>query len=55
MFKKVQKIFFLTVLLLCSSKIFANPAIEEYVLEDGMHVYLLEDFSSALFLRMDVM
>ena len=48
MFKKVQKIFFLTVLILCASKIFANPAIEEYVLEDGMHVYLLEDFSSAL-------
>ena len=27
---------------------FARPEVEEYVLEDGMHAYILEDYSSAL-------
>lgn len=44
--KKILILFLLTIFSLFS--VFAKPDVNEYVLENGMHVYFLEDFSSAL-------
>ncbi|MBQ0163164.1 MAG: insulinase family protein [Treponema sp.] len=45
----MKKIFLSTVIFIVSLfSVFSNPDVNEYVLENGMHAYILEDFSTAL-------